>query len=975
MRVGGQHTYRYNADDERVVRSVGSGQSRTYMVNGLSEFSTDGGPITWTVDYLYVGSRLLGAVRPALGSVYTLTVTKLRDGAGRVSGLPAGLDCGPECTARYVSGTRVTLTATAETGSYFTGWGGACSGTATTVDVTIDAVKTCTATFVSNKLTVTLAGSGTGTVSASGLTCQGTQCTGVYPLQTPVTLVATPLTGSAFAGWSGDAGCGASVTMTAALNCTVTFTLTTSSYTLTVLKTGEGSAGSVVASTPPGIACGATCAASFISGTAVQLTATPATGYELAFWQGDGCATGTVTMTGARTCTAWFQPIVLPCNPTPTELQVCRSRGGRWDSEMCACRFGDLDPLVLTLDGAPIHLTDLAGGVAFDVNGDGVPEPVSWTQAGSGAGWLVLDLDGDGAITTGAELFGVEVEASRRGKPTGGKSAFTLLAAYDDPANGGNGDGLISAADAVFGQLRLWIDGNHDGVSQPDELMSLDTAGVVSIELSYQVTGRRDGVGNLYRYRGIVHLASGRSVPIWDVFLATTDAATTQVAVHSPRGFAAAVGHRLVQVGAWVRRAVAPRTVSALTGTRAVRAPRSSATSTTWWPADSRSVAVAGPSSNEGEPGDESSAPAIPQDPPPPPTQVVEYYHLDLLGSVRAVTNEQGTVIARHDFMPFGEELNPPTSSKDRKLFTGQERDFETGLDYFNARQYRPDLGQFTAPDPMSLAPDPVGSQVLGSYTYVSNRPLDSVDPSGMWGFNIGFGGFTWGPSGESGWGYVGGGSWAGPSGWPGSGLSLGSLFGVSLSFSIGGSPGGVGQQLAGLDIAYARMIGAGGGQGSGTQLAQGVSGVPRAMQAVTGTVDDAWCSGATCMSVLKKASDFSAGMGDTLSFGLTQSARKHLFDTDSVVDSSSGVYLVGMGTGVAVGAVAIGSELGPTGKIFGTRYAGNRPLLNSGDSLRIGWSYIRASGKYTFRIGGALVARFKSNPHINLWPPSWWFK
>ena len=203
----------------------------------------------------------------------------------------------------------------------------------------------------------------------------------------------------------------------------------------------------------------------------------------------------------------------------------------------------------------------------FDVNGDGLPEPVSWTQAGSGAAWLVLDLDGDGAITTGAELFGVEVEASRRGKPTGGKSAFTLLAAYDDPANGGNGDGLISAADAVFGQLRLWIDQDHDGVSQPDELMPLDTAGVVSIELSYQITGRRDGVGNLYRYRGTVHLTSGRSVPIWDVFLATTDAATTQVAVHSPRGFAAAVGHRLVQVGAWVRRTVAPRTVSALTGT------------------------------------------------------------------------------------------------------------------------------------------------------------------------------------------------------------------------------------------------------------------------------------------------------------------------------------------------------------------------------------------------------------------------
>jgi RHS repeat-associated protein len=764
-RNGASYIYRYNPDDERVLKTTASGDPRTYVVNGLSEFSTDGGPITWTVDYLYIGSRLLGAVRPAPGSVYTLTVTKPGNGAGRVSGLPAGLDCGPECTARYVSGTRVTLTATAETGSYFTGWGGACSGTTTTVDVTIDAVKTCTATFVSNKLTVTLAGSGTGTVSASGLICQGTQCTGVYPLQTAVTLVATPGTGSAFAGWSGDAGCGGSVTMTAALHCTATFTLTTSSYTLTVVKTGEGSAGSVVTSNPAGISCGATCAASFISGTPVQLTATPATGYELAFWQGDGCTTGTVTMTGPRTCTAWFQPIVPPCNPTPAQLQVCRSSGGRWDSEMCACRRGALDPLVLTLDGSPIPLTDLPGGVLFDVEGDGALEHVAWTAAGSSAGWLVLDLDGDGAITTGAELLGTMVGRPRHARPVNGDNSFTLLAAYDDPANGGNGDGIISAADAVFGQLRLWIDRNHDGVSQPDELVPLDTAGVVSIELSYQITRRRDGVGNVYRYRGTVHLASGRSVPIWDVFLATADAAPPQVAALEQRGLRAAVGHSLRQVGAWVRRALAPRTVSALTGIRSVRAPRSSAKSTTWWPTDSGPLAQGGPASaGEAEPGDENSAPAVLQDPPPPPTQVVEYYHLDLLGSVRAVTDEQGLVIARHDFEPFGEEVSPQSPPKDRRLFTGQERDFETGLDYFNARQYRPDLGQFTAPDPLSA--DPTAGP-LSSYTYVDNNPLAYVDPTGLQGQS----GITFNfSSGSFGFDFFGGGPWI--SGFPTSQLA-----------------------------------------------------------------------------------------------------------------------------------------------------------------------------------------------------------
>jgi hypothetical protein len=88
--------------------------------------------------------------------------------------------------------------------------------------------------------------------------------------------------------------------------------------------------------------------------------------------------------------------------------------------------------------------------VGFDLDGSGTRKPVAWTPAGSTAAFLVLDLDGDGAITTGAELFGVEVEASRRGKPRDETSAFTLLAAYDDPARGGNGDGTISA---VAGQV------------------------------------------------------------------------------------------------------------------------------------------------------------------------------------------------------------------------------------------------------------------------------------------------------------------------------------------------------------------------------------------------------------------------------------------------------------------------------------------------------------------------------------------
>ena len=119
----------------------------------------------------------------------------------------------------------------------------------------------------------------------------------------------------------------------------------------------------------------------------------------------------------------------------------------------------------------------------------------------------------------------------------------------------------------------------------------------------------------------------------------------------------------------------------------------------------------------------------------PTALQAVEYYHLDALGSVRAVTDADGNVISRHDFRPFGEELSPQYPPKDRKLFTGQERDFETGLDYFYARQLRTDLGRFTAPDPITdLAWTDGTVGVANAYTYVRSNPLAFVDPMGAQG-------------------------------------------------------------------------------------------------------------------------------------------------------------------------------------------------------------------------------------------------
>lgn len=118
----------------------------------------------------------------------------------------------------------------------------------------------------------------------------------------------------------------------------------------------------------------------------------------------------------------------------------------------------------------------------------------------------------------------------------------------------------------------------------------------------------------------------------------------------------------------------------------------------------------------------------------------------DHLGSPRVVTNAGASVISRHDYMPFGEELGagvggrtsgmgfPGSSDGLRKKFTGHERDMETGLDFAQARFYSSIQGRFTSADPLLGSAIPANPQTLNRYSYVTNSPLTHVDPSGMFG-------------------------------------------------------------------------------------------------------------------------------------------------------------------------------------------------------------------------------------------------
>lgn len=258
------------------------------------------------------GARLylFGPTAPAR----TLEVSRSGSGVGEVTSQPAGIACGTACVAEFDEGRKVTLTATPDSHSAFTGWSGACSGTAACT-VTMSADRSVTAEFTAlpqRNLTVAASGAGDGAVVSepAGIDCPGV-CAEHFNEGSSVTLVATPSVHNRVASWS---GCGSQPTAT---ECTVQMSSDRSvevsfepipQLPLQVTQEGEGT----VVSSPGGLECTSSCEAPFDEGSTVTLTATPLPHQDVSWGGCDAQPTArtcSVTMTSTRSVQVAFAPI------------------------------------------------------------------------------------------------------------------------------------------------------------------------------------------------------------------------------------------------------------------------------------------------------------------------------------------------------------------------------------------------------------------------------------------------------------------------------------------------------------------------------------------------------------------------------------------------------------------------------------------------------------------------------------------
>jgi endoglucanase len=296
-------------------------------------------------------------------------------------------------------------------------------------------------------LTVALTGSGIVTSSTGGINC-GTTCSATYPAGTVVTLTAAAMTNAAFGGWNGPCTGAAPtcvVTMNAAQTVGATFGGTT--FALTVTTTGTGT----VTSSAGGINCGATCSASYATGTVVTLTATPGSPSTFAGWSGactGAASTCVVTMSSAQSVGATFAcaapAVTLTVTKTGTGTgTVSSSPSGISCGSTCSMSISSCGVLpVVTLTATPAAGSTFTGwsgggctgtaatcsvslGSAATVTASFTATPgfaLTVTKAGVGSGTVTSSVGGINCGTTCSATIASGTVVTLTAAPTGGST-------------------------------------------------------------------------------------------------------------------------------------------------------------------------------------------------------------------------------------------------------------------------------------------------------------------------------------------------------------------------------------------------------------------------------------------------------------------------------------------------------------------------------------------------------------------------
>lgn len=338
-----------------------------------STFMGWSGDCTGTADCTVTLDQARNVTATFEGISYPLTITKSGQGAGTVTSVPSGINCGGDCSESYGPDTMVTLTAAADAGSAFGGWTGDCAaaGTNPTCVVTMTAAMTADAQFDVNLLgiAVTVTGGGTVTSNPAGINC-GADCNEAYVLNTAVVLTATPNAGQVFTGWGGAcAAQGVNPTCNLTVNAGLTVSAGFEAFYLRPLV-ADGSCTTLLhfdTATPLAQACGG---------------------------GADATSAGTYNSVASRT----------------TALAQAYASGGANEEGWI-----DTNKAAIAPPNATVELTVRKAGAAYDTRGAGVLYSDRATPGGRGFRISVLDdgrlvaatRDGTGGTTTASTAVGV----------------------------------------------------------------------------------------------------------------------------------------------------------------------------------------------------------------------------------------------------------------------------------------------------------------------------------------------------------------------------------------------------------------------------------------------------------------------------------------------------------------------------------------------------------------------------------------